>query len=194
MMKNSFIMAIVAVFSMVMPAMAKEKPAAKTRVALDTTQGRIIIALNREKAPKTTANFLAYVKAKFYDGTIFHRIIADFMIQGGGFTSDMKQKVTQAAIENEADNGLVNERYTIAMARTGDPHSATAQFFINTVNNDFLNFKSKDQQGWGYAVFGKVIEGMDVVDKIAKAKTTTRGRFQDVPIDTVIINQASIME
>jgi peptidyl-prolyl cis-trans isomerase B (cyclophilin B) len=134
------------------------------------------------------------VDAKFYDGTIFHRVIPNFMIQGGGFTTDMKRKSGSAPIKNEADNGLKNDRGTIAMARTGDPHSATAQFFINSVNNDFLNHKSKTSQEWGYAVFGKVIDGMDVVDAISAVKTTTRGRYRDVPAETVEIRSVRVLK
>jgi peptidyl-prolyl cis-trans isomerase B (cyclophilin B) len=141
-------------------------------------------------APETVVNFLSYVDAKFYDGTIFHRVIPNFMIQGGGFTADMERKPGKGPIQNEADKGLKNDRGTIAMARTGDPHSATAQFFINTINNDFLNHKNKTQQGWGYAAFGKVIEGMDVVDAISAVKTTKRGSFQDVPVEAVVIISA----
>jgi peptidyl-prolyl cis-trans isomerase B (cyclophilin B) len=143
-----------------------------------------------EKAPATVQNFLGYIDAKFYDGTIFHRVIPNFMIQGGGFTADMKKKSSREPIENEADSGLNNDHYTIAMARTGDPHSATAQFFINTSKNDFLNFKNKTEQGWGYAVFGKVVEGMDTVDVIAAVKTTTRGPYGDVPVKPVVIKSA----
>jgi peptidyl-prolyl cis-trans isomerase B (cyclophilin B) len=132
---------------------------------------------------------LAYLDAGFYDGTIFHRVIPGFMIQGGGFTADMKKKDTRPPIDNEADNGLRNERGTIAMARTSNPHSATAQFFINTVNNDFLNYRDKSSQGWGYAVFGRVAEGMAVVDAISGVKTGTRGAFRDVPTDPVVINR-----
>ena len=153
-----------------------------------------MIELFPEKAPETVKNFLNYVEAKFYDGTIFHRVIPNFMIQGGGFTSDMKTKSAGAPIKNEADNGLKNERGTIAMARTGDPHSATAQFFINAVNNDFLNHKSKTQQGWGYVVFGKVITGMDVVDAISAVKTVTRGNYRDVPAETIEIRSARVLK
>ena len=167
--------------------------AGNPKVELDTSKGKIVIELFPEKAPETVKNFLNYVEAKFYDGTIFHRVIPNFMIQGGGFTSDMKRKSAGAPIKNEADNGLKNERGTIAMARTGDPHSATAQFFINSVNNDFLNHKSKTQQGWGYVVFGKVVKGMDVVDAISAAKTVTRGRYSDVPAETIQIKSASVV-
>ena len=160
------------------------------RVALDTSKGEIILELYADKAPQTVSNFLTYVDAGFYDGTIFHRVIPGFMIQGGGFTAEMKQKETRPAIQNEADNGLKNDRGTIAMARTPDPHSATAQFFINTVDNGFLNHKSKSQQGWGYAVFGRVVEGMDVVDQISGTKTVSRGMHQDVPAEAVVIVSA----
>ena len=164
------------------------------KVEMETSKGKFVIELLPGKAPDTVKNFLDYVGAKFYDGTIFHRVIPNFMIQGGGFTSDMQRKSAGAPIKNEADNGLKNERGTIAMARTGDPHSATAQFFINTVNNDFLNHKSKTQQGWGYAVFGKVISGMEVVDAISAAKTVTRGRYRDVPAETIDIRSARVLK
>lgn len=159
-------------------------------VADTATQGVITLELDAEKAPKTTENFLNYVNSGFYNGTIFHRVIKNFMIQGGGFTADMQQKETQAPIENEAKNGLKNEAYTIAMARTSDPHSATAQFFINTVNNDFLNHTSPSSQGWGYAVFGKVVKGQEVVDSIKKVRTTRKGYHDDVPYDAVVIDKA----
>ena len=160
------------------------------KVVLDTSKGKIVLELYPDKAPETVKNFLNYVGQKFYDGTIFHRVIPKFMIQGGGFTADMERKRTGAPIKNEADRGLNNDRGTIAMARTGDPHSATAQFFINTVDNDFLNHKSKTQQGWGYAAFGKVIEGMDTVDAISAVRTTTRGPYRDVPVEPVVIKSA----
>ena len=157
-----------------------------SKVRLTTNLGAIVIELNAEKAPKTVANFIEYVKAGHYDGTIFHRVIKKFMIQGGGHTADMKEKgKTQAPITNEADNGLKNEKYSIAMARTSDPHSATAQFFINTNDNEFLNFSSPTPSGWGYAVFGKVVEGSDVVDAIEQSKTSRSGFHQDVPVETV---------
>src|SRR5690606_29770955 len=148
------------------------------RVSLQTSQGQILIELNAEKAPKTVENFLTYAKEGFFDGTIFHRVINNFMVQGGGFDADMKQKQTHAPIENEADNGLKNDRYTLAMARTSDPHSATAQFFINVADNDFLNFTSPTPNGWGYAVFGKVVEGTEIVDKITAVKTGNKGFHQ----------------
>ena len=159
-------------------------------VADEATQGVITLELDAEKAPKTTENFLAYVNDGFYNGTIFHRVIINFMVQGGGFTPDMQQKDTKAPIENEAKNGLKNDAYTIAMARTGDPHSATAQFFINTVNNDFLNHTSPTAQGWGYAVFGKVVKGQEVVDAMKKVRTTRKGYHDDVPFDAVVIDKA----
>ena len=159
-------------------------------VADTATQGIITLELDAEKAPKTVENFLSYVNQGFYNGTIFHRVIKNFMIQGGGFTTDMQQKETQEPIENEAKNGLKNDAYTIAMARTGDPHSATAQFFINTVSNDFLNHTAPSAQGWGYAVFGKVVQGQDVVDSIKKVRTTRKGYHDDVPYDLVVIDKA----
>ena len=168
--------------------------AANPKVEMETSKGKMVIELFPDKAPETVKNFLNYVETKYYDGTIFHRVIPKFMIQAGGFTSDMKQKSAGAPIKNEADNGLKNDRGTIAMARTGDPHSATAQFFINSVNNDFLNHKSKTQQGWGYVVFGKVIAGMDVIDAISASKTVTRGRFRDVPAETVEIISARVLK
>jgi peptidyl-prolyl cis-trans isomerase B (cyclophilin B) len=160
---------------------------ADSRVVLETSKGRIVIELDPGKAPQTVKNFLDYVKAGHYDNTIFHRVIPGFMIQGGGFDSGMRQKPTRPPIPNEADNGLLNSRGTLAMARTSDPNSASAQFFINVVDNTFLNFKSKTTQGWGYAVFGKVIEGMDVADAIAAVKT----KAQDVPVEPVTIHKAS---
>lgn len=162
-------------------------------VKLETSKGDIVIELDEAKAPKTVANFLAYVKDGFYDGTIFHRVIDGFMIQGGGFKSDMGMKATKAPIENEADNGLKNDKYTLAMARTMDPNSATAQFFINVADNDFLNHTGKNPQGWGYAVFGKVTQGQDVVDKIKDVPTTTKGMHQDVPVEPVVINKAVVI-
>ncbi|WP_042265035.1 peptidylprolyl isomerase [Paraburkholderia heleia] len=163
-------------------------------VELHTNHGVIKLELNAEKAPKTVANFLNYVKSGHYDGTVFHRVIDGFMIQGGGFDAGMKQKPTEAPIENEANNGLKNERGSIAMARTNDPHSASAQFFINVADNDFLNHSSPTPQGWGYAVFGKVVEGLEVVDKIKKVKTGSKGFHQDVPVDDVVIEKAVVIE
>jgi peptidyl-prolyl cis-trans isomerase B (cyclophilin B) len=155
-----------------------------------TNYGVITLELDAEKAPKSTENFLNYVKKGHYDGTVFHRVIGNFMIQGGGMDADMNQKPTDGEITNEADNGLKNDKYTVAMARTSAPHSATAQFFINTVDNDFLNFKSPTPSGWGYAVFGKVVAGTDVVDKIKGVKTGSKGFHQDVPKEAVVIEKA----
>ena len=162
-------------------------------VKLHTNHGVITLELDADKAPQTVANFIAYVEAGHYDNTVFHRVIDGFMIQGGGFTPGMDQKPTGEQIKNEADNGLKNERGTIAMARTQAPHSATAQFFINVADNDFLNFRSPDLQGWGYCVFGKVSEGMDVVDAIRKVKTGSSGFHQDVPKEDVIIERAEVV-
>lgn len=160
-------------------------------VLLTTNHGNIKIELDAEKAPKTVENFIAYVESGHYNGTIFHRVIDGFMIQGGGFEPGMKQKPTNAPIENEAKNGLKNARYTLAMARTGDPHSASAQFFINTQNNSFLDYPGQD--GWGYCVFGTVTEGTDIVDKIKAVKTTRTGMFQDVPVENVVIEKAEVV-
>jgi len=166
----------------------------KTYVSLKTSQGDIVLELDPGTAPKTVANFLQYVKSGHYDGTIFHRVIKNFMIQGGGFDPKMQQKKTGAPIANEAAGGLKNDKYTVAMARTGDPHSATAQFFINTKDNDFLNFTAENEQGWGYAVFGKVVKGQDVVDKIAGVKTGRISAFEDVPVMPVIIEKATLVD
>jgi peptidyl-prolyl cis-trans isomerase B (cyclophilin B) len=161
-------------------------------VVLTTNFGDISIELNAEKAPITVANFLQYVEDGFYDGMIFHRVISNFMIQGGGFDANMKQKATKEPIKNEADNGLSNDEYTIAMARTSVPDSATGQFFINVKNNDFLNHTSPTSSGWGYCVFGKVVAGMDVVDKIKAVKTTSKAGHADVPVEPVIIEKATV--
>ncbi|MFZ9480821.1 MAG: peptidylprolyl isomerase [Burkholderiaceae bacterium] len=163
-------------------------------VILKTSMGDITLELDDKKAPESTKNFLAYVKAGHYDGTIFHRVMDNFMIQGGGFNDKMVQKPTKATIKNEADNGLKNNKYTVAMARTSDPHSASSQFFINVADNDFLNFSSPTERGWGYAVFGKVTAGTDVVDKIKKVKTGNNGFHQNVPLEPVTIHKASIVE
>jgi peptidyl-prolyl cis-trans isomerase B (cyclophilin B) len=160
-------------------------------VLLTTNLGAIKIELNAEKAPKTVANFLAYVESGHYVGTIFHRVIAGFMVQGGGFEVGMKQKPTNSNVENEANNGLKNLRYALAMARTSDPHSASAQFFINTSKNDFLDYPGQD--GWGYCVFGEVVEGKDVVDKISASKTTRSGMFADVPVENILIEKTEIV-
>jgi len=160
-------------------------------VKLETTMGDIVIELDEEKAPVTVQNFLNYVRDGFYDGTIFHRVIPNFMVQGGGFSDQMMQKMSQDPIQNEADNGLTNDRGTIAMARTQDPNSATAQFFINHNDNTFLNHTAPDVQGWGYCVFGKVSEGMDVLDAIAAVSTTNRSGHSDVPEDVIAITSAT---
>ena len=160
-------------------------------VKLQTNFGDITVELYAEKAPITVANFLQYVDSGFFDGTIFHRVIDNFMIQGGGFDEKMQQKATQAQIQNEANNGLSNDQYTIAMARTNVPHSASSQFFINVNNNDFLNHTAPTPNGWGYCVFGKVTAGMDVVDKIKKVATTSKHGHQDVPAENVVIQKAS---
>ena len=162
-------------------------------IKLHTNFGVISIELDHEKAPITAANFEQYVKDGFYDGVIFHRVIKGFMVQGGGMDADMKEKQTRDTIENEAANGLKNDKYTLAMARTSAPHSASAQFFINTTNNDFLNFKAPNPQGFGYAVFGKVVDGFDVVDQIEGVKTGNKGFHQDVPKDAVVITKAEIV-
>ncbi|MDZ7696925.1 MAG: peptidylprolyl isomerase [Deltaproteobacteria bacterium] len=162
------------------------------KVTLDTSKGTIVIELYPDEAPKTVENFLRYARWGHYDGTIFHRVIPDFMIQGGGFDEKMSRKLTELPVENEADNGLKNDRGTVAMARTSDPHSATDQFFINTKNNAFLNHKNKTPQGWGYAVFGKVIAGMDVVDEISRVKTEKKGTMSDVPVEPVIIKTVKV--
>src|SRR5450830_1496807 len=161
-------------------------------VLLKTNMGNIVLELNQEKAPKSTENFLQYVKSGQYNGTIFHRVIGNFMIQGGGFDQKMREKPTQAPIKNEAKNGLKNEAYTIAMARTSDPQSAAAQFFINVGNNRALDYPSRD--GWGYAVFGKVVQGADVVDKIKQVRTGSSGMFDDVPVTQVVIQSATVLK
>lgn len=192
-----FLMSLMSFASLCFASTAKDLPMSNGQtsnlhpiVLLKTTKGDIKIELDAEKAPITVKNFLDYVNEGHYDHTIFHRVIDGFMIQGGGFTPDMQQKSTHAAIKNEADNGLVNKRGTIVMARTSDVNSATAQFFINVVDNSFLNFKSKNPREYGYAVFGRVIEGMDVVDKIKNVKTGTKGPFENVPVEAVEILEA----
>jgi peptidyl-prolyl cis-trans isomerase B (cyclophilin B) len=163
-------------------------------IRLHTSHGVIALELDAERAPRTTENFIGYVKGGHYDNTVFHRVINGFMIQGGGFEPGMKQKPTGAPIENEARNGLKNARYTIAMARTSDPHSATAQFFINVADNDFLDHTAPNAQGWGYCVFGKVVDGFDVVDRIKGVRTTRIGMHQDVPETDVVIQRAELVE
>src|SRR5512146_2259769 len=179
----------------VLPAQAASQHSTKGKmkmVKLHTNKGIITLQLDAEKAPLTVKNFLDYVNSGFYSNTIFHRVIPNFMIQGGGFEPGMKQKPTSAPVNNEAANGLKNDIYTIAMARTGDPHSATAQFFINTANNSFLDYPGQD--GWGYCVFGKVVEGKEVVDAIAKVQTGSSGFHQDVPKEDVIITKAEVVK
>jgi cyclophilin family peptidyl-prolyl cis-trans isomerase len=180
--------AAASLFGAVHVSQAADQP----QVALKTNMGEIVLELYPEKAPKSVANFLQYVKNGHYNGTVFHRVIDNFMIQGGGFDQDMKQKPTAAPIENEAKNGLKNEALTVAMARTGDPHSATAQFFINVRDNDFLNYPGQD--GWGYTVFGKIVKGADVVDKIRTVKTGTKGMHQNVPLQPVVIQSATLLK
>jgi cyclophilin family peptidyl-prolyl cis-trans isomerase len=164
------------------------------RVMIETSKGKILVELYPGRAPLTVENFLGYVRSGFFDGTLFHRVVPGFVVQGGGFTPEMKEKKGLGPITNEADNGLPNDRGTLAMARTPDPHSASSQFFINLADNPFLNHQGKDFQGWGYAVFGKVIEGMEVVDAVAKVKTTTRGPFQDLPEEPVILLKARVLD
>jgi len=163
------------------------------KVQITTNQGGITLELNHVKAPVTVENFVTYVKEGHYNGTIFHRVINDFMIQGGGMDADMKEQPTRASIKNEANNGLSNLLGTIAMARTPDPHSASAQFYINTNDNAFLDFSAETDDGWGYCVFGEVIDGMDVVEKIEEVRTTTRAGYQDVPEETILIEKAEII-
>ncbi len=162
-------------------------------VLLKTNKGEIELELFEKEAPKTVANFLNYAKENFYDNTIFHRVIKGFMIQGGGFTVDFEQKETKAPIDNEANNGISNDKGTIAMARTNDPHSATCQFFINTKSNDFLDFSMPSSSGWGYCVFGKVVKGIEVVEEIEKVKTANKGYHQDVPVDNVVIESITVI-
>ena len=164
------------------------------RVTFETSLGSFVLELDRKGAPETVANFLAYVRDGFYEGTIFHRVIAGFMIQGGGFTEEFRQLRTRAPVRNEADRGGRNDRGTIAMARTSDPHSATAQFFINVADNDFLNHRGRTPQGWGYAAFGRVVEGMETVDRIAAVETGSRGPFNDVPQEAIVIQGTRIHE
>jgi len=174
-------------------ALAAPAALAAPQVALQTTAGRIVLELDDGRAPGTVANFLQYVRDGHYNGTVFHRVINGFMIQGGGFTSDMREKPTRSPIRNEASNGLKNAAYTVSMARTPDPHSASAQFFINVADNDFLNYRGPTSSGWGYAVFGKVIQGKEVVDKIKTAPTTTRGPYENVPVQPIVIEKAEVL-
>jgi cyclophilin family peptidyl-prolyl cis-trans isomerase len=184
------------------PAPSEEEPAARPApsstgtnpmVEMRTSLGTMKIELHPDKAPKTVENFLQYAREGFYDGTVFHRVISGFMIQGGGFTPDMSEKETRAPIENEASNGLKNVRGSLAMARTGDPHSASSQFFINTVDNPFLNFTAETVQGYGYAVFGQVVEGLETLDAIKKVSTGSRGGYDDVPVDPVVIESVRVL-
>ena len=188
--RRSLLLAAIALFAV---TAAQAQGAVAPRVKLATSAGDIVLELQPAKAPKTVENFLAYVKKGHYNGTIFHRVIPGFMIQGGGFDKAMAQKPTEKPIENEATNGLKNDKYTLAMARTPHPHSASAQFFINVNDNAFLNHSAPTQQGWGYAVFGRVIEGQDVVDKITAVPTGTQGMHQNVPLTPVIINAATVL-
>jgi peptidyl-prolyl cis-trans isomerase B (cyclophilin B) len=173
-------------------AAIKADTPAPTHVTLDTNKGKIVLELYPDKAPKTVANFIAYVKSGYYDGTIFHRVVQNFMIQGGWMDAKQTQKKPREPIQNEADNGLKNQQYTIAMARTGDPHSASAQFFINLKDNDFLNFTGKSQQGWGYAVFGKVISGTEVVDAIGAVPVQRTAFSEGLPLEAVVIKKATV--
>lgn len=187
---------MVSLFLILIPAAGFAGPAERSQplVKLETSMGEIVLELNAEKAPATVANFLQYVKDGFYNGTIFHRVKDGFMIQGGGFDAKMRQKRTRKPIKNEADNGLANAAYTIAMARTPDPDSASSQFFINVADNQMLNHRDKTPQGWGYAVFGKVVQGQEVVDKIKAVATTNRGMHQNVPVEPVTILKATVVE
>ena len=187
-----------AIAALALGSISATSPSAETddtehpQVTFETSHGSFVLELDRNAAPETVENFLGYVRDGFYENTIFHRVIAGFMIQGGGFNPEFKQSQTRAPIRNEADRGGKNDRGSIAMARTSDPHSATAQFFINVVDNDFLNHRNQTTQGWGYTAFGRVVEGMDTVDRIAAVQTGSRGRFQDVPKDTVVIRKTRI--
>lgn len=193
-MRNTLVYLMLFLFSTLSFATEKQMSDTQTKVKMTTSLGTIVIELDNAKAPVSAANFADYVKSGFYDGTIFHRVIPGFMAQGGGFDTSFNQKTTKAPIKNEADNGLKNDRGTLAMARTNDPNSATAQFFINYKDNGFLNHTSPTPSGWGYAVFGKVVEGMDVVDEMAKQPTGNRGMHQDVPKTDIVIEKAEIVE
>ena len=189
MLNRTLLLALITVVFVAGP-LAAQNP----KVSLQTSAGAIVVELYADEAPVTVENFLAYVESGFYDGTIFHRVIPDFMIQGGGFTETLGKKETRAPIQNEGKNGVKNDRGTLAMARTGDPHSATAQFFINLVDNDFLNQPDSDTE-WGYAVFGKVVEGLDYVDLISSVETSTKaGGLQNCPVENVVIQEASVVE
>jgi len=188
-----FLTSLAVIACLLLSGMTTQAQAANPLVKLTTSKGDIVLELDPAKAPASVENFLKYVNDGFYNGLVFHRVINGFMIQGGGMDKDMQQKQTRAPIKNEADNGLPNDNYTIAMARTGDPHSATAQFYINVKNNTGLNHTGKSQSGWGYAVFGKVVEGKDVVDAIKAVPTTTKGPYSDVPREPVTIIKAEVI-
>ena len=201
--RNAFLVAVLALLLAGCATPPRKAPVSKTNkqqkenkvmVLMKTSMGDIKLELDRDKAPKTVENFLAYAKSGYYDGTIFHRVIGTFMIQGGGFDANMRQKPAPKTVENEADNGLSNKRGTISMARTPDPQSASSQFFINVADNNFLDFKDRTPQGWGYCVFGKVVEGMDVVDAIKDVPTGRRGTYQDVPIKPVVIEKVVVLD
>jgi len=191
---NTVLKPLLMIVFMIILMTTSSAQAEMTNVKMETSKGVIMLELDGDTAPNTVANFVKYTQEGFYDSTIFHRVISNFMIQGGGFAADMSQKSTHAPVQNEANNGLKNDTGSIAMARTNDPHSATAQFFINVKDNDSLNFSSETPQGWGYAVFGKVTEGMDVVNAIKDVQTTTSGSYQDVPADTITIEKVTIIE
>ena len=184
---------LIAAGGLVLATVAHAQASKAPRVKLATSEGDIVLQLDAAKAPKTVENFLAYVRKGHYNGTIFHRVIPGFMIQGGSFDSNMAQKPTEKPIENEAGNGLKNDKYTVAMARTPHPHSASAQFFVNVADNHFLNHTAPTSQGWGYAVFGKVVEGMDVIDKISAVATGNKGMHQNVPLSPITINAATVL-
>ena len=188
---RAVILLLAILFCPISPAHSADAP---VRVRLETNRGIIVVELDAQAAPVTVANFMEYVRAGFYDQTVFHRVIANFMIQGGGLTTDLERKATRKPIANEAANGLKNLRGSLAMARTMDPHSATAQFFINTVDNPFLDHRDQTPAGWGYCVFGKVAEGMDVVDAIAKVPTAVKKGLKDVPVEPVVIEKALIVQ
>ena len=193
-MRNFYLILILFLTTTLSFATENKMSETQTKVKLSTTLGEIVIQLNTEKAPLSAANFLTYVKEGFYDGTIFHRVIPDFMAQGGGMDAEFKEKKTHASIKNEADNGLKNLRGTLAMARTAVPDSASSQFFINYKDSSFLDYTSSTPQGWGYAVFGSVVEGMEVVDAMAKQATGNRGGHQDVPKENIVINKAEVIK
>lgn len=190
MIRRAFLGLFLGLFALPSVALSSTPESNNPQVLLETSMGNVMIELYPEKAPKTVENFLKYVNEGFYDGTIFHRVISDFMVQGGGFTEDMRKKITHAPIENEADNGLRNKIGMVAMARTPDPHSATAQFFINVSQNSFLDFREKTPRAWGYAVFGRVTQGMKVVNQIRQVRTVFKNGMKDVPLQTVTIVKA----